>query len=27
LSKHLLFIELEPGDAIVEFIESEITGE
>jgi uncharacterized membrane protein required for colicin V production len=25
LSKHLLFIELEPGDAIVEFIESEIT--
>jgi uncharacterized membrane protein required for colicin V production len=27
LSKHLLFIELEPGDAIVEFIESEITGD
>ena len=25
LSKHLLFIELEPGDKIVEFIESEIT--
>ena len=27
LSKHLLFIELEPGDKIVEFIESEITGD
>ena len=27
LSEHLLFIELEPGDAVVTFIESEILGE
>ena len=27
LSKHLLFIELEPGDAVVEFIENEILGD
>ena len=27
LSKHLLFVELEPGDVVVEFIESEILKE
>jgi uncharacterized membrane protein required for colicin V production len=27
LSEHLLFVELEPGDAVVEFIESEILKE
>ncbi|MDB9788846.1 hypothetical protein OAB52_03580 [Candidatus Thioglobus sp.] len=27
LSEHLLFVELEPGDAVVEFIESGITGD
>ena len=27
LSKHLLFVELTPGDAVVEFIESEILGD
>jgi len=27
LSEHLLFVKLEPGDAVVTFIESEILGE
>ena len=27
LSKHLLFIELDAGDVIIEFIETEITGD